>query len=189
MRSNLILLVASFSTLGAIGCSNSQQAAPSPPCDQECMDGVAIHALRDTVKLVYNLTLQSKEAGAQDQTTPCPEGGQARVFGNATSNAAQGATLVQLTYTLDGCGYLRRDSDPKRTYDMTFTGMLTQSGTIAVEPSATTALIMASDSMSFSGTVYAPPHAYQEPSCALKLTQNGNNLSGTICDRPVGISL
>ena len=170
------------------GCG-ADDPPPSPPCEQECRDGNALLALRHTLKLVYNLTLQGNPVGAQDETTPCPMGGQARVFGEATSNALQGAIEVQLTYELVECGYMERDDEPEENYDMSFDGTVEQDGTIAVQPGITTALVMASEAITLSGTVYDPPIEYREEDCPVQLGQSGNQLSGTICGRDAGTDL
>ena len=72
---------------------------------------------------------------------------------------------------------------------MTLTGGLNQQGTIAAQPSSTTALVMWSVSMTMNGTVYDPPLPYAEEDCALELGQNGNELSGLMCGREVGVDL
>lgn len=161
---------------------------PPPPCDAVCQDKVAIRALRETMKLAYNLTLQGKPVGPQDGTTPCPLGGTARVFGTATSNAVQGATEVDLTYELAACKYLFQDDDAEDNYSMTLTGTITQRGILAVQPSATSAVLMKTEAMTFAGTVYAPPVPY-EATCPLDLGQNGNVLSGLICGRESAANL
>ena len=117
-------------------CGASASTPTSPPCDQACQDGTAVRALRSSMKLAYNLTLQGKPVGAHDETVPCPLGGTARVFGTATSNAAQGATNVDLIYSLDHCQYLAQDTDPLQTFHLTATGSLHQVGTLAVQPRA-----------------------------------------------------
>ncbi len=162
---------------------------PSPPCEQDCQDATAMRALREMAKLAYNLTLQGKPVGPQEATIPCPLGGNARIFGDATSNPIQGATEVSLTYVFDGCRYLQLDETPNKNYDMRLTGSMTQLGTIAVQPSATTALVMASDSMSFSGTVYDLPIPFEAIECEVQLGQSGNNLAGLICGREAGLDL
>ncbi|GMV14916.1 MAG: hypothetical protein HS104_37075 [Polyangiaceae bacterium] len=172
----------------AVGCADDK-AEPSPPCDEECRDRTAVRALRETMKLVYNITLQGNPVGPQDESTPCPLGGSAHVFGTATSNAKFGATEVELTYELAACHYLSRDEQPSENYDMTVTATVTQTGTLAVQPSATTALVMQSASVTLSGNVYDPPLDYLAESCAVELGQSGNNLSGTICGREVGLDL
>jgi hypothetical protein len=58
-----------------------------------------------------------------------------------------------------------------------------------VQPSITTALLMASDSLTLTGTVYDPPISYSADACALELSQSGDDLSGTICGRPAGVDL
>ncbi|MEZ4225397.1 MAG: hypothetical protein R3B13_30880 [Polyangiaceae bacterium] len=171
-----------------VACGDPGEAEPAPPCETECQDANALRAVRETTKLVYNLTLQGKPVGAQDATTPCPQGGSAHVFGEATSNAVQGATELKLTYEFTDCHYLSRDSEPDENYDVVVSGTLTQSGTLAVQPTATTALVMNSDAMHIAGTVYDPPIDYDQQ-CELHLGQSGNQLSGTICGRNAGLSL
>jgi hypothetical protein len=83
----------------------------------------------------------------------------------------------------------RASSDANKTYAMTITGTVSESGAIAVQPSATTALAFASDAIRLSGTVYAPPIAYTATTCPLKPGQNGNDLGGTLCGRTVGLTL
>jgi hypothetical protein len=161
---------------------------PSPPCEQRCQDANAMRALRETLKLIFNLTLQGNPVGAQDETTFCPMGGSGRVFGQATANAIQGAIEVDLTYELAQCAYLQRDDDPPENYNMTLTGTVLQQGTIAVQPSVTTALNMSSEAVTFSGNVYDPPLEYNEENCRVVMGQNGNRMSGTICEREAGVS-
>jgi hypothetical protein len=179
-------LVVSF--LLVLGCG-SEQAEPSPPCEQECKDGNAVRAVRETMKLVYNLTLQANPVGAQDELTLCPQGGGARISGEATSDSMQGATLVDLTYQFVNCKYIERDDEPDENYAITLNGTITQQGVIAVQPSATSALVIQSDAVSLSGTVYDPPLAYEETDCVLELGQSGNKVSGTICGRIAGADL
>jgi hypothetical protein len=174
--------------LGLLGCG-SEQADPSPPCEQECKDGNAVRAVRETMKLIYNLTLQANPVGEQNELTPCPQGGGARVYGEATSDSMQGATIVDLTYQFANCKYIERDDEPDENYAMTLNGVITQEGVIAVQPSATSALIIRSDALSMTGTVYDPPLVYEETDCALELGQSGNVVSGTICDRVAGADL
>jgi hypothetical protein len=174
--------------LVAAGCSD-EQADPSPPCDEECQDSTAARALRETMKLVYNITLQGKPVGPQDETTPCPLGGQARVFGTASSNPKFGSTQVELTYELAACHYLSRDDEPGENYDMTVTGTVSQSGTLAVQPTATTALVMQGAAVTLVGNVYDPPIDYAADACAVELGQSGNQLSGTLCGREFGVGL
>jgi hypothetical protein len=177
-----------LASLFLVACGD-EEAPASPPCGDECQDGCAIRSLRETMKLVYNITLQGKPVGPQDATTPCPNGGSARVFGVASSNAEHGATEVDLTYELTACHYLQRDEDAAENYDMTLTGTVTQEGTLAVQPTATTGLVIQSDSMTFSGTIYDPPLYFEAADCAVLLGQSGNNVSGTICGREAGVNL
>jgi hypothetical protein len=175
--------------LAACGSSAGNKPPPPPPCDQKCADDIALRAYREMIKLAYNITLQGKPVGAQDATKPCPQGGTVHVFGTATSNAVQGATEVNLTYVFDACGYQRQDTDPDQNYAITLTGTTTETGTIAIQPSSTTSLVLHSDAMTFAGTVHDPPADYRENACALALGQDGNQLSGKICGRDAGLTL
>lgn len=174
--------------LAVLGCG-AEDPPPSPPCERECQDAVAIRSLRETMKLVYNITLQGNPVGPQDESTPCPNGGSAHVFGTASSNPEFGATEVDLTYELDQCHYLSRDEDASENYDMTLTGTVTQIGTMAVQPTATTGMVIESSSMTFKGDVYDPPLPFDEANCVVSVGQSGNNVSGTICGREAGINL
>lgn len=174
-----------------LSCGGGSAVTPAPeppPCDDECKDAIAVKAVRETVKLAFNLTFQGKPVGAYDLTTPCPLGGTARVTGSATSNAIQGATEVDITYELAGCAYLEKDDDAEDNYEITLTGTLTQKGTLAVQPTSTSAVIMRSESMKIAGTVYDPPSPYDQE-CPLELGQTGNRLSGKMCGRTVQTDL
>lgn len=184
MFARCLLLVLFFLFAGA-ACGDGPPPPAPPPCDQACKDGVALRAMRETLKLVYNLTLQGKPVGTYDLETPCPQGGKARISGTATSNAVQGATEVKLTYVLDGCNYLNKDSEPKENYSITVSGTIEQQGTIAVQPSATTALLMKSASITFTGSIYDPPEPYEAKECPLDVFQSGNRVAGKMCGRDV----
>jgi hypothetical protein len=177
----MVLAIAS-----ATACSSS--SSPTT-CDATCKDGEGVRALRDAMKLVYNLTLQGGPTGAQDATTPCPLGGTAHVSGTAGSVPDQGTTMVQLTYDFESCDYSETDSDPTHTFALTLTGTITETGNIASEPSSTTSLNFASDAMTLTGTVFAPSVEYQVDACAVALSQDGDNVSGKLCGRSAGTSL
>jgi hypothetical protein len=202
----LMLDAASFAT--APGCGGAGPSPTAPTCDQACQDAVALRAFRETVKQVFNGALQDMPVGAQDRMYDCtPLGGKAHITGTATSNANVGTTTVSLTYVLDHCRYLAVDVEPTQNYDVTLTGTAIETGVIAVQPGTTTSLTFTSAGMTFGGTVYSPPLPYPadaapdavmhdagpdaapESACALQLTQNGNQLSGTICGRSAGVSL
>lgn len=173
-----------------IACSSVDAAhTPAPPCDPVCQDQVAVRALREGMKLIYNLKLQGNPVGEQDAMSACPQGGKARVFGTATSNALQGATEVELTYTFTDCKYVHVDATPAENYQMTASGSITQSGILAVQPSATTALLFHSDSFSIDGSLYDPPLRYQAEACEFAASQDGNDMSGLWCGREVGFRL
>jgi hypothetical protein len=176
----------------AAACSNSagRQPPPPPPCEQECKDKVVLRAVRESIKLVFNLTLQGKAVGHHDETVPCPKGGRARVVGDATANAQQGATVVHLTYVLDKCGYEVKTDKPEETYALTASGSIQEDETIAVQPSSTTALVIKSDALDLAGTVYDPPIDYKDGACKVDVTQAGNHLSGATCKtNPIGLDL
>jgi hypothetical protein len=171
------------------GCSGRSTAQATPPCDQECQDKVALLAIRETMKLAFNLTLQGKPVGVHDERTACPQGGTVRVFGRASSNAIQGATEVDLAYEFAQCGYLQKDTEPNENYDVVLNGNVVQKGTLAVQPTSTTALTMSSESLTVEGKVYDPPLPYAEKACVLTLGQDGNKLAGKVCGRSVGVDL
>ena len=168
-------------------CGEEEQQPKT--CDPECQDAVAARGLRDVIKLVYNLTLQGKPIGPQDAETRCPHGGSARVVGFALSNPEQGATELELGYQLSDCAYQHRDDDAEESYDIVVNGTVGEAGVLAVQPTATTALIFASDGLSLEGEVFDPPLPYAESECAFRLAQDGNHLSGTWCERKVGFDL
>jgi hypothetical protein len=184
-RGVMLLTLAATST----GCGGDDAATEAKPCDEECRDRSAVRSLREVIKVAYNLTLQGNDVGEQDETTRCPQGGNARVRGVATSVAEQGASELDLTYELNRCAYLQRDDEVDENYDITISGVVTEQGILAVQPTATTALIFESGSISVEGTVYDPPVDYAELDCAVHLAQNGNHFAGTWCGRKVGFDL
>lgn len=190
-RMQTVVVVGFVSSVLALACGSSgnNTADAAPPCDQACQDGIALRSLREGMKLLYNLELQGKPVGPQDATVPCPLGGSAHVFGTATSNAVQGSTEVQLTYALAHCAYSQKDTDPLRNYSVTINGTVTEAGTISVQPTATTALVISSDALDLTGTVHVPTVDYAAGACKLAVSQNGNTLSGQLCGRTAGVTL
>lgn len=184
MRTAIVLLTALL-----LACTSGPTPSPPPQCDQLCLDGVAVLGMRLTLKQIFNQTLQGKPVGVQDKRYTCPLGGTARVVGTATSNAIQGATEVTLVYELDGCVLIARDTDPKSNYHLSTSGTVTQIGTIAVQPTATTSLGMKSDALTITGTVYDPPVPYEVTTCPLVSLQDGNTVTGTICGRDFSTTL
>jgi hypothetical protein len=189
------LTIPVVTSLAFLACGSGGGAAKAAPaCDGSCQDAVALLGLRDAIKLAYNLELSGQAVGAQDAgPTACPLGGTASVSGHATSNGVQGTTMVDLTYVFDQCGSSNVDTDPTHVFTITITGTVTEKGSIAVQPSTTTALVFDSASMTLSGTVYAPAIPYAAAAdggaCALMLGQSGNDVSGTLCGRPAGVTL
>jgi hypothetical protein len=183
-------LFQALSLLALPACGGNVGTPPAAvPCEEKCQDQVALRSVREMTKLAYNLLLQGKPVGEQDVRSPCPLGGNVHVFGSATSNAAQGATEVDLTYEFATCGHTELDEEPEESYRMTLTGTLTQVGTLAAQPSSTTALIMQSDAMTLAGTVHDPPITYGAEDCVLALGQDGNDLAGLFCGKEVGVDL
>jgi hypothetical protein len=184
MRPLVLLFIVLFAA-----CSSGPTPAPPPPCDQLCLDGIAVLGMRLTLKQIFNQTLQGKPVGAQDARYACPLGGTAHVFGTATANAVQGATQVDLTYELEACVLINRDTDPKGNYHLTTTGTIKQLGTLAVQPTATTSLGVQSDAITIVGTVYDPPLPYEQKACKLLTQQDGNKVTGTLCGRDFSTTL
>jgi hypothetical protein len=174
--------------LGAMACSSGPTPEPQT-CDDECVDESGFRALRETMKLVFNLTLQGNPVGEQDETTPCPQGGTAHVFGTATSDASIGATEVDLTFELDRCAYIQRDDEPEESYDTTISGTVSEAGVLAVQPTATTAILFSGEHLYIEGTVFDPPIEYSAEDCALEAGQNGNRIGGTLCGREIAFEL
>jgi len=191
-RTRLSLL--SLTLLALSGCGAGPRPAAAPPCDQACQDGVALRGLRTAMKIAYNFAVATKPVGAQDETAPCvsfdgSHGGSVRVFGDATVNAIQGASIVSLSYDFQDCLYSAPpDATANQNFSLTVSGLVTEVGTLSVQPTATTALVIASDSLSVSGTVYDPPLDYALTGCALSVIQNGNALSGALCERRAGFT-
>jgi hypothetical protein len=181
-----VITVGIFCGLTA-GCGGNKSNAVSS-CAQSCQDDVALTAVREMMKLAYNAELQGQPVGAQDQMTPCPLGGSVHVFGQADSNAVQGATEVMLTYDFNACRWLQSDVTAQENYDMTLTGSVAEQGTLAVQPTSATSLTIASPALSLSGTVYDPPVSYDETDCALQGGQNGDIVSAVLCGRDAGFS-
>ena len=175
------------------GCGAGPRPAAPPACDQACQDGVALRGARSMMKLAYNQLVMGKKVGAQDAQTKCPKlggtEGSVHVFGDATANAVQGDSFVSLSYDFQNCSYAAPpDPTADQNYSVTLTGLVTESGTIAVQPTSTTALLIESDSLSVSGTVYDPPLDYAAMNCALAVSQNGTGVAGTLCGRKAGFT-
>lgn len=185
--SRLALVASCLVALASCGDSGARPAPP--PCDAKCYDQIALRAIRESMKVAFNLTLQGKPVGAHDVTAPCPLGGRARVFGTATSNADQGSTFVDLTYVADECVILEVDDEPKENYRVTLSGTITQKGVLAVQPTSTSALSISSASVTLRGTVFEPAVPYEAVGCPLTVGQNGNRLTGTLCGREVAVDL
>jgi len=168
------------------GCG-SKTPPPSPPCEQACRDGVALRALRETMKFAFNKTFQGQDAGTHDITTEEFIRGSARVHGTASSNAAQGTTKLELiTYEFSQAAYYQKDNEPEENFVIVIDGIITQKGTLAVQPSTSTSLIMRSEAISLVGKIYDPPIDYAEIGCPVELNQNGNKVAGLLCGRVAG---
>jgi hypothetical protein len=183
-----------FSLLTVIGCGAGPHPDPPPPCEQLCQDGVALRGLRLAMKFAYNYKIAAQPVGAQDATTPCysedgSHGGTVHIFGDATVNAVQGASIVSLSYDFANC-QLSAPPDPSadQNFSLMFSGLVTEQGTLSAQPTATTAIILESTQLSVSGTVYDPAVQYSAADCALSVLQNGNAVSGALCGRIAGFT-
>lgn len=172
---------------GALALSCASEVAPAPPapppCDQLCKDATAMRAMREMMKLAFNLTLQGRPVGSHDVTVGCPLGGGVRIIGSATGEPMQGSTFVDLQYFFEKCILLTRGDDPEENYTMNMTGTITQKGTLAVQPTSTTALQIKSDKLTMVGTVRDPPEPFEGLDCKVLLAQDGNILTGEFCGR------
>lgn len=179
--------------LALLGCGAGAKPAPPPPCDQSCQDGVALRALRTMMRFAFNAAVAAKPVGAQDKTLPClPTGsgvGSVRVFGDAESNPAQGASFLTLSYDFRNCSYSAPpDSTPDQNYSVTLTGLISEQGTLSQQPTSITALLIESDSVTLAGSVYDPALDYSASNCALSVDQNGSAVSGLWCGRSAGFT-
>ena len=160
--------------------------APPPVCEQDCQDNIALRALRETMRFAYNRLLLGNPVGPQDEMSPCPlNSGKIRIFGDATSDAMLGTTEVHLTFDFQDCATRFIHVTPERNYAVTLTGAVKEDG-VLVMSTGTTAIAISAESLSFKGAVYDPPVDYDQSSCKVGAMQNGNNVSGTLCDRPAG---
>jgi hypothetical protein len=177
-----------------LGCGATKAVTPPPPCDQTCKDNIAMRAIRETMRWVYNQKLPGSPVGAQDASAQCLMNGTTGIFGDAGANPVQGVTWVDLTYVFDGCFYSpAKSATHDRNYAMTLNGTVTEHGILSVQPSSTTSLVLGSMAITLAGTVDDPPVAYTDAdagdsdggavTCALDIAQNGNMVSGTICGR------
>lgn len=175
----------------ALSCASEVAAtpAPPPPCEQLCKDKTALRAMREMMKLAFNLTLQGKPVGSHDVTVACPLGGGVRIIGTATGEPVQGATVVDLQYFFDKCLLLTRDDDPEDNYSINMTGTIAQKGTLAVQPTSTSALSIKSDKLTMFGTILDPPEPFQGIDCKVVLAQDGNILTGEFCGRTATTNL
>jgi len=101
-------------------------------------------------------------------------------------NALLAKEEVATTCTLKGCDacvLLERDTEPRENYRLATSGTFRQTGTLAVQPTATTALGMKSDAVTITGTVYDPPIPYEQKACPLLSNQDDSKVTGTLCGR------
>jgi len=189
MSKKLIFLFAVAVPLLACASSVAPTPDPEPPCDQLCKDGTALKSMRESMKLAFNLTLQGKPVGSHDITIACPLGGGVRIIGSASAEPVQGATNVDLTYFFEKCILISRDDDAEDNYFITMTGTIVQKGTLAVQPTSTTALSIKSDNLTLTGTIREPPEPFVGEGCKVLLAQDGNRLTGEFCGRTATVNL
>jgi hypothetical protein len=171
------------------GCAGGKAPAPPPPCDQICKDNIALRSLRETMRFVYNQRLPGRPVGMQDASASCLMNGTVQIAGDAGSNPDQGATTVDLIFLFVGCFYQpAKSATHDRNYAMKLNGTVTESGTLSVQPTSTTSLVIRGDDFSFEGMVDDPAVEYRETGCAVDVAQNGNAVSGTLCGRPASFN-
>jgi hypothetical protein len=141
------------------------------------------------MKLVYNLSLQGNPAGEQDERVACPSAGVARLTGSASTDPERGTTKLDLTYAFEGCRYEQHTSEPSESYALAVTGTVLQRGVLAGPAQTTTALVLESDALTLQGTVYDPPLHYRAEECELAVTQEGERVSGKLCELAVSVDL
>ena len=172
----------------AVGDQGPARDRPTS-CDAACADTIALRALRETIKLAYNLTVQGKPIGRFDETRACLKGGRVRVAGDVASNATQGATEVKLIYAFEDCTYMARDDDPMQNYDVILGGTVEEIGTLTVQPGSTSAAVLRSEALTLKGKVFSPGRDHAESGCKVDVAQSGNQLAGSFCGRTVGVRL
>ncbi len=188
-----LMLFALVCCLGSSACGAGSHPAAAAPCDEACQDNVAVRGVRTVLKYAFNFTVQGRPVGAQDAKTDClpfnGTQGSAHVVGDATSNAVQGASFIDLSFDFQTCNYSAPpDPEAAQNFTVTLAGVISERGTLAVQPSSTTALLLHSDALDITGTVYDPPLDYAATGCVLDLNQNGNDVAGTLCGRTVGFT-
>jgi hypothetical protein len=171
------------------GCSSSASDELPPTCSLHCEAATAVRAVRETMKLVFNLSLQGNPVGEQDETVACPDGGSAHLTGQASADSERGTTKVGLAYDFQDCRYEQLSSHPSSSYALSITGRVQQSGVLAGPAQTTTALVLESEILTLQGTLYDPPLEYHAEECVLSVIQEGDRVSGTLCDLVVSVDL
>jgi hypothetical protein len=173
----------------SLGCGGNPPAAPAT-CDQACEDGIALRALRAGMRFAFNYVIAAMPVGKQDAMAPCIPSGSVHIVGTADSNAMLGTSELDLTYTMTNCKIpAPKSTTPDRNYSLTVNGAIHEKGQLAMG-GPTTALVFTGTDLTFAGTVYDPPLPYDEPkpmqpNCTLSASQDGNNMTGTLCGREV----
>ena len=183
----------SLALFALAGCGAGAKPAPAPACDEACQDDVAVRAVRTAMRFAFNQGVSAMNVGPQDVTLPClPNGdsaGTVHIFGDAESNAEQGASFLTLTYDFENCFYSAAPSaTADENYSVTTTGVVTEQGTLAQQPTSTTALTILSSALTVTGTVYDPPLDYSAEGCALAVNQTGSAVAGFLCGRAAGFT-
>ena len=87
------------------------------------------------------------------------------------------------------CKSISRDDDAEDNYFVTMSGTIFQKGTLAVQPTSTTALSIKSDNLTLTGTIREPPEPFVGEGCKVLLAQDGNRLTGEFCGRTATVNL
>lgn len=172
----------------ALGACGDKEVPPPPPCDRKCQDSIAMRGLRETMKYTFNKTFQGKPYGRHELETDEFIFGSAKIQGVATSLPEIGVTDVTLTYEFSQATYIQKNVEPRENFRMVVTGVVSQKGLLAVQPSSPTSLLMKSEAITLVGDVYDPPIKYnvELASCPIVLNQSGNSVSGWICNEEEG---
>lgn len=171
----LITIIISFFSLK---CSKDSSPTTSVPtqttnCDQKCQDGNVGYGLNHTFWFLWNQNIAGTPVGNKDITVNGPLGGSVHLYGT-TAQSSNGISTVHLTCDLTLC----KNSDDY--YTLTFTGSVACDGTFSTTHKA---FVFSSNALTFKGTVGKNTNNPVNTTCEVRVVQENDNLSGTICGR------